>query len=154
MRKIVLTTLLLVCGALATACVAQSSNNAAPNPAASTSTASSQTAVPPAAANQNVAPTEISAELGPCAVLFTVNGKDAKPVYNAKIATRVRYGVGSLKRLDLEAYTNSNGQAKFTHLPSAPKKPIYFYISKDDGLEIVEFAPDVRCRDEKTVVMK
>ena len=149
MRKIVLTTLLLVCGALATACVAQSSNNTAPNPAAST-----QAAASPVAENQVVAPTEISADLGPCAVLFTVNGKDGKPVYNAKITTRVRYGMGSLKRLDLEAATNSNGQAKFTHLPSAPKKPLYFYISKDEGLEIVEFAPDVRCRDEKTVVMK
>ena len=149
MRKIVLTTLLLVCGALATACVAQSSNNPAPNSAASTQASPNQTAP-----SQSALPTEISAELGPCAVLFTVNGKDGKPVYNAKITTRVRYGMGSLKRLDLEAATNSNGQAKFTHLPSAPKKPLYFYISKDEGLEIVEFAPDVRCRDEKTVVMK
>jgi len=107
MRKIVLTTLLLVCGALATACVAQSSNNPAPNSAASTQASPNQTAP-----SQSALPTEISAELGPCAVLFTVNGKDGKPVYNAKITTRVRYGMGSLKRLDLEAATNSSGQAK------------------------------------------
>jgi len=105
----------------------------------------------PAAA---AAPTEISADLGSCSALFTVTGKDAKPIYNVKISTRVRYGVMGAKKLDLETFTNSVGQAKFIKLPEAPKKPIYFYVSKDDKLEIVEFSPDVRCQATFDVVLK
>jgi hypothetical protein len=134
MKKTLLASLLLFTLALATVCAAQTA----------TSTPATNT----------VAPTEMSADLGPCSVLFTVNGKDGKPLYNAKITTRLRYGVGGFKRIDLEASTNSNGQAKFIHLPSAPKKPIFFYVSKDEGLEIVEFSPEVRCQDEKTVTLK
>jgi hypothetical protein len=100
------------------------------------------------------APTEISADLGSCSALFTVTGKDAKPIYNVKISTRIRYGVLGAKKLDLETFTNSTGQAKFINLPEAPKKPIYFYVSKDDKLEIVEFAPDVRCQATFDVALK
>ena len=136
MKKIILSInlLLALALALAPACSAQA---AAGTPAANT------TAI-----------VEMSADLGPCSVLFTVNGKDGHPLYNAKITTRLKYGVGGLKRLDLEAFTNANGQVKFIHLPSSPKHPIYFYVGKDESLEIIEFAPDVRCQDEKTVVLK
>jgi hypothetical protein len=92
-----------------------------------------------------VPPTEISAELGTCSALITVTGADSKPVYNAKIATRIRYGLLGTKKLDLETYTSGNGQAKIVKLPEAPKKPIFIYVSKDDKLEIVEFKPDVHC---------
>lgn len=99
-------------------------------------------------------PTEISADLGSCSALFTVTGKDAKPIYNVKISTRIRYGVLGAKKLDLETFTNSAGEAKVIKLPETPKKPIYFYLSKDDKLEIVEFAPDVLCHATFNVVLK
>lgn len=101
-----------------------------------------------------VAPTEISAELGTCSALITVTGADSKPVYNAKINTRIRYGFMAAKRLDLETFTSAGGQVKISHLPEVPKKPVFFYISKDDKLEIVEFRPDVHCRATFDVQLK
>jgi hypothetical protein len=99
-------------------------------------------------------PTEISADLGTCSALITVRDKDAKPIYNVKVSARIRYGVMGAKKLDLETYTNSAGQAKVINLPEVPKKPIYFYVSKDEMLEIVEFAPDVHCQATFDVVLK
>ena len=100
------------------------------------------------------APTEISAELGTCSALINVTGADSKPVYNAKVTARIRYGFMGAKKLDLETYTSASGQAKIVKLPEVPKKPIYIYISKDDKLEIVEFMPDVHCRATFDVQLK
>jgi hypothetical protein len=93
-----------------------------------------------------VTPAEISADLGTCSALITVTGIDLKPIYGAKITTRVRYGLLGVKKLDLEAYTGVDGQLKITKLPEALKKPMYIYINKEDKQEIVEFKPDVHCR--------
>jgi hypothetical protein len=92
-----------------------------------------------------VTPAEISADLGTCSALITVTGIDLKPIYGAKITTRVRYGLLGVKKLDLEAYTGVDGQLKITKLPEALKKPMYIYINKEDKQEIVEFKPDVHC---------
>lgn len=99
-------------------------------------------------------PTVISADLGDCSALITVTGADAKPIFNAKVTARIRYGMLGAKKLDLESYTSAAGQVKFVKLPEVPKKPIYFYVSKDDKLEIVEFAPDVHCQATFDVVLK
>ena len=107
-----------------------------------------------ASATAPVAPTEISADLGTCSALITVTGKDSKPVYNAKVSTRIRYGVLGAKKLDLETFTSVAGQVKIVKLPEVPKKPIYIYISKDDKLEMVEFTPDVHCQATFDVVLK
>ncbi len=88
---------------------------------------------------------EISADLGTCSALITVTGVDSKPIYGAKITTRIRYGLMGVKKLDLEAFTGANGQIKITKLPEVLKKPMYIYINKDDKQEIVEFKPDVHC---------
>jgi hypothetical protein len=96
-------------------------------------------------ATQPLAPTEISADLGACSALITVTGTDSKPVYGAKISTRIQYGVLGVKRLDLEAFTGSDGLVKITNLPENLKKPMYIHISKGEMEEIVEFKPDVRC---------
>jgi hypothetical protein len=101
-----------------------------------------------------VAPTEISADLGNCWALINVTGADSKPVFNAKVATRVHYGLMGVKKLDLETYTSADGQAKIVKLPEVPKKPVYIYISKDDKLETVEFKPDVQCRATFDVQLK
>jgi hypothetical protein len=101
-----------------------------------------------------VEPTQISADLGTCSALISVTDKNAKPIYNAKVSARVRYGMMGAKKLDLETFTSAAGQVKFINLPEVPKKPIYFYVSKDDLLEIVEFAPDVHCHATFDVVLK
>ena len=91
-------------------------------------------------------PAEISADLGTCSALITVTGIDSKPIYAAKITTRIRYGPFGIKRLDLEAFTDAAGQVKITHLPEVLKKPMFIYIDKDDKRQSVEFKPDVSCR--------
>jgi len=93
-----------------------------------------------------VPPTEISADLGACSALITVTGIDSKPIYGAKVNTRIQYGLLGVKRLDLEAFTGSDGSVKITSLPEALKKPMYIHISKGEMEEIVEFKPAVRCR--------
>jgi len=102
----------------------------------------------------SVAPTEISAELGTCSALINVRGPDAKPIFNAKVSTRIRYGVMGVKKLDLETYTSADGQVRIVKLPEVPKKPVYIYISKDDKLETVEFKPDVHCNATFDVTLK
>ena len=89
--------------------------------------------------------TEISADLGSCSALLIVTGADSKPVYGAKISTRIHYGLLGVKRLDLEAITGFQGRVKITHLPEELKKPVYIHISKGDLDETVEFKPDERC---------
>ena len=89
--------------------------------------------------------TKISADLGPCSALITVTGIDSKPIYGAKMNTRIQYGLLGVKKLDLEAYTGSDGQVGITNLPDALKKPMYIHISKGEMEEVVEFNPNVRC---------
>jgi hypothetical protein len=100
------------------------------------------------------APTVISADLGGCSALITVTGADAKPVFNAKVSTRIRYGMFAAKKLDIEVYTSAAGQAKIMGLPEAPKKPIIFAISKDDREETVEFKPAEQCSATYNVHLK
>jgi hypothetical protein len=91
-------------------------------------------------------PTEISADLGSCSAAINVTGADSKPVYAAKVTTRIRYGALSVRRLDLEAFTGADGQVKITHLPGVLKKPMYIHVTKDDKDEMVEFKPSERCQ--------
>jgi hypothetical protein len=97
---------------------------------------------------------EISADLGACSALIEVFGADSKPVYAAKVNTRIRYGVLGVKRLDLEAFTGADGQLKITNLPDTLKKPMYIYVSKDSKQEMVEFRPDLRCHATFNVQLK
>jgi len=44
---------------------------------------------------------------GPCSIELTVRGADGKPVYAATVKVHIKYGFGGMRRLDLEAGTNS-----------------------------------------------
>jgi hypothetical protein len=101
-----------------------------------------------------VPPTEISADMGTCSALITVTGTDSKPIFNAKVSTRIKYGMMGVKKLELETFTSANGQVKIVKLPEVPKKPIYIYITKDDKWANVEFQPDVHCQANFDVVLK
>ena len=61
------------------------------------------------------------------------------------MTTRIQYGPLGLKRLDLEAYTGSDGQLRITNLPESLKKPMYIHITKDELGEMIEFNPKLRC---------
>jgi hypothetical protein len=101
-----------------------------------------------------ITPTEISAELGGCSALITVTGADAKPIFNAKVSTRIRYGLFGAKKLDLEVYTSASGQVKIVGLPESPKRPVFFQVSKGEKLETLEFTPDAQCRAVYDVRLK
>jgi hypothetical protein len=126
--------------------------------AQSNQTQGAQSAAPPAQSGASstpaIPPTEISADLGGCSALITVTDAAGKPIFNAKVSTRIHYGFMAAKKIDLEAYTSANGQVKVNHLPEVPKKPIFFYVSKGDLLETVEFTPDVHCRASYDVKLK
>jgi len=102
----------------------------------STRTATAQSPAPPG---------EISADLGPCFAAITVTGADSKPIYGARITARVQYGVMGIKKLDLEAYTGTDGKLKITRLPESLKKPMIIHIGKDEKQVQVEFKPTLNC---------
>ena len=108
-------------------------------PAASARPASAQSAP------QAVKSTEISADLGPCSALISITGSDSKPVYGAKVTTRIQYGFLGIKKLDLEAFSGSDGLVKISNLPETLKKPMFIHIHTSEKEEMVEFKPDLRC---------
>lgn len=71
----------------------------------------------------------IDARLGGCSADFTVKDAAGKPVYNAVVHVRIRYGLMGVKRMDLEVGTNSDGKARVVGLPTKAK-PLVFDISK------------------------
>lgn len=73
----------------------------------------------------------ISARLGACSADFTVKDSEGTPVYAAIIRVRIRYGFLSIKRMDLEVGTNSDGKARVEGLPSKAK-PLTYEIWKAD----------------------
>jgi hypothetical protein len=84
---------------------------------------------------QTATPQEVpvlKANLGDCSADFVVRDADAKPVYNATIHVRVRYGFMSLKRSDLEVGTNADGRARIEGLPSKAK-PLTYDVRKGDA---------------------
>ena len=79
----------------------------------------------------------IDARLGSCAADFTITDADGKPIYNATIRVRIRYGFMNVKRMDLEVGTNSDGKARVAGLP-AKAKPLAYEITRDDKKAAVE----------------
>jgi hypothetical protein len=88
---------------------------------------------------------QISADIGPCWVDFTVTDTAKKPVYLAKIQTVIRYGFMSKRKTELELSTDVNGKGKFTGLPQTAKKPIEFTISYKGESKTVTHDPGSNC---------
>ena len=69
---------------------------------------------PPLSRAQAPAPNDkvpvIEGGAGPCSLELTVRGADGKPVYAATVKVHIKYGFGGIRRLDLEAGTNSDGE--------------------------------------------
>jgi hypothetical protein len=85
-------------------------------------------------ASQQPGPQEIpvlKANLGDCSADFLVRVADGKPVYNATVHVRVRYGAFSIKRSDLEIGTNADGKARIEGLPNKAR-PLAYDIRKDN----------------------
>jgi hypothetical protein len=108
------------------------------------------------AAQQPSNPQEVpvlNAKLGDCSADFTVTDSTQKPVYNATIHVRVRYGVLSIKRTDLEVGTNSDGKARIEGLP-AKAKPLVYDVRKDDKKAAVNQDVSTACHGMFDVGLK
>jgi hypothetical protein len=85
--------------------------------------------------------------IGPCSVELTVTTADGKPVYGATVRVHISYGFMGIKRLDLEAGTNSDGKVKFIGLPAkVHNPPLEFHASKDDLTGFANDDPQQECQ--------
>lgn len=96
----------------------------------------------------------ISADLGPCTADFHVTGADTKPIYNARIHTLIRYGAFSLRKLDLEVRTDSNGQASVINLPAFARKVINFDVSSGSMSFTQPYDPGTNCHEKFEINLK
>ena len=89
---------------------------------------------------------------GPCSLELTVTDTDAKPVYAATIKVHIAYGFAGIRRLDLEAGTNSDGKVKFTGLPRRVRQaPLEFRASKDDLQGVTTVDPSSQCQASRAL---
>jgi len=83
--------------------------------------------------------------LGPCRADFTVKDEADKPIYDAKIGVVIKYGFFNKRKTELEVGTNSDGKARFTGLPNAPKLPLDFKIKSGTVSKSVTDDPSTNC---------
>jgi hypothetical protein len=95
----------------------------------------------------------ISARLGPCSADFTVTDADGKPVYAAIVHVRIRYGFMSIKRMDLEVGTNSDGEARVEGLPTKAR-PLVYDVTKEDKKGTAQQDVATTCEGTYEVALK
>ncbi len=92
---------------------------------------------------------------GPCSLELTVRGVDGKPVYAATVKVHIAYGFGGMRRLDLEAGTNSDGKVKFAGLPARVQRPpLEFHASKDEFMGVAAFDPSKECQAKHDITLE
>jgi hypothetical protein len=95
----------------------------------------------------------ISGRLGPCSADFTVTDADGKPIYAAIVHVRIRYGFMSIKRMDLEVGTNSDGKARVEGLPEKAR-PLTYDVTKDMLKGTAQQDLATNCKATYTVALK
>jgi hypothetical protein len=92
---------------------------------------------------------------GPCSTELTVTGVDGKPVYAATVKVHIKYGFGGMRRLDLEAGTNSDGKVKFAGLPDRVQRPpLEFHASKDELEGVASVDPSSECQAKREIALE
>ena len=76
----------------------------------------------------------VSGGMGPCTADFTVVDESNKPVFDAKIHAKVKYGFMSKRDSDLEVGTNNDGKARMEGLPDKLKKPPMEFTIQSGGV--------------------
>jgi hypothetical protein len=95
----------------------------------------------------------IDAEVGPCAVTFTVTGPDNTPVYNARISVVVRHGFMGMRRLTLDVGTDTTGKALIIGLPESPRDRFEFEITNGSYHRKVIHYPSSNCVEDRIDIM-
>jgi len=116
-------------------------------------------AAPLLAQAQAPAPNEkvpvIDGSAGSCSVDLTVRDANGKPVYATTVKVHVKFGFGGMRRLDLEAGTNSDGKVKFAGLPARVQRPpLEFHASKDELEGVATFDPATECQANREIVLE
>jgi hypothetical protein len=134
---------------LALACAAQSSSQ---TPASPTPTPTAKPSPTPTPAQEVPA---IDGGIGPCSIDLTVTDGYAKPVYAATVKVHIAYGFGGIRKLDLEAGTNSDGKVKFKGLPVKVRNPpLEFHASKDDLIGLANYDPATECQARHDIILE
>lgn len=77
-----------------------------------------------------------------------------KPVYAATVKVHISYGFGGIRKLDLEAGTNSDGKLKFTGLPvKVHNPPLEFQATKDQLAGVATYNPATECQARHDIMM-
>jgi hypothetical protein len=91
---------------------------------------------------------------GPCSLELTIMAAEGKPVYSARVKVHIAYGFGGIRKLDLEAGTNSDGKVKFTGLPArVHRPPLEFRASKDQLTGRTTYDPSDECEAKRTITL-
>jgi hypothetical protein len=107
------------------------------------------------AQSQNEQVPVIQGGAGPCSLELTVLGADGKPVYAATVKVHIKYGFGGMRRLDLEAGTNSDGKVKFAGLPDRVQRPpLEFHASKDELEGVASVDPSSECQAKREIALE
>lgn len=117
----------------------------APKPAPQSSQAA-------AAAAASTVPT-VDAEIGECTADFRVVDMTEKPIYNAKIDVRIKWGFGGFHKTDLQVSTNIDGKARFIGLPERAKNPLAFNVQSGDRKNVVLVDPIQNCHGTYTAIL-
>jgi hypothetical protein len=92
---------------------------------------------------------------GPCSLELTIRGADGKPVYAATVKVHIAYGFGGMRKLDLEAGTNSDGKVEFAGLPARVQRPpLEFHASKDEFVGVASFDPSTECQGKHDITLE
>jgi len=84
-----------------------------------------------------------------------ITDTENKPVYNAKVSTRVTYGFMNSHKLDLEVGTNVDGRARFTGLPANLKRGgLFFQASEGDRSGNAFDDPSKTCKAQFTIALR
>jgi hypothetical protein len=88
----------------------------------------------------------VSAGIGTCSADFIVSDSAGKPVFDAKIHVKIKYGFMSKRVTDLQVGTNNDGKAHIEGLPNKLKRPpLEYTIQKDDLIKTVTNNPAADC---------
>lgn len=105
------------------------------------------------AQNENVP--VIQGGAGPCSIELIVRGADRQSVYAATVKVHIKYGFGGMRRLDLEAGTNSDGKVRFAGLPHRVQRPpLEFHASKDEREGVASFDPATECQAKGEITLE
>ena len=73
----------------------------------------------------------------------------------ATVKVHMAYGFGGIRKLDLEAGTNSDGKVRFKGLPAkVHNPPLEFHASKDDLAGLASFNPATECQAKHDIILE